>query len=549
MRAFGIYARLTACVCKAGSVLLLLHFLLCAVAVAASSDPERTGFTITRTELDVRLSEVDQSADIAGKLWIRNDGAISLPRVFLQLTSTSKWLGVEREGVSLVFTEHQVKSDADHTGAVNEARIDFDRPLVTRGTTVLNVRYTLKVVHSSQRLTAVGAPAGAALRTDWDRISTAFTAARGVGYVEWYPVSLEPAHLTEGNSVFQSLASWRAREAESSFVANIQAGDRRSTKVYEPLSMAVPVLTNVSAPILVRNGVAVAAESPAIAEALAFTDDAESFAATWLPQRSATAKVWELPEEGDVPYSSGTDAFVSLAGARDAQSVTLYAVEHAALKSPRPWIQEGYAAFLDAAYREHAQGREAALKFLDDRMGALALSEPENVNSGETNLINSAEESRYRSKAMFVWWMLRDIVGDSALQRAIKQYKAQSDRSADYMQKLIEGEAHRDLSWFFDDWVYRDRGIAELSIVSAIPRQTLEGKWITEVTVANSGGVSTRVPVFVSAGEDEQKMVLLVPAHGKASGTLTTALKPGRARVNDGSVPETDMSDNELEIK
>ena len=34
------------------------------------------------------------------------------------------------------------------------------------------------------------------------------------------------------------------------------------------------------------------------------------------------------------------------------------------------------------------------------------------------------DETYYRSKAAYVWWMLRDTVGDEALQQAIAKYRA-----------------------------------------------------------------------------------------------------------------------------
>ncbi|MEO8726290.1 MAG: hypothetical protein ABI383_09205 [Acidobacteriaceae bacterium] len=521
-------------------------------SAVSNVEPARSGFTLTRTELDVSLHQVDHAAEVSGKLTLRNDQSVALRQVYLQLTSTSKWLAVKREGTKLEFTEHQVKSDADHTGIVNEARIHFDHPLPAHATAELEVRYTLTVARSSGRLRELGAPLDAALATDWDRIAEVFVGVRGVGYVVWYPVALAPGSLQEGNSVFEAVAEWKAREAASTFIVRVVNGERHGDKTYGPLGMAVPVLTGVAAPTLVRNGVSIVANSAIAAEAMAFTNDSQQFARQWLPQVRATAKLWQLPEAGDVPYASGNEAFVpSNLPAQDTQSVTLYAVSHAALASPRPWIQEGYAAFLDAQYREHARGREAALKFLADRRGALALTEPqpENVTSEASSLIESPEESRYRTKAMFVWWMLKDIVSEAALQKAIKAYKGEQDRSPDYMQKLIEAQSHKDLNWFFNDWVYRDRGLAELSIAAAVPRQTVEGKWVTEVTVANDGGAGASVPVFVTAGPIEEQGRVVVPAHAKASVQVMTNLKPTHVRVNDGSVPETDMNDNDLAIK
>ena len=51
--------------------------------------------------------------------------------------------------------------------------------------------------------------------TDWDQISTKFTAVRGVGYVAWYPIATEDASLSEGRSLSEVLSRWKAREKAS----------------------------------------------------------------------------------------------------------------------------------------------------------------------------------------------------------------------------------------------------------------------------------------------------------------------------------------------
>jgi hypothetical protein len=528
---------------------LALVLALSSAAAAQQAEPARTGFTLTRTELDVQLIPADQSAEVNGKLTVRNDGTLALTQIFLQLTSTSNWQSVARDAAKLSFTEHKVKSDADHTGIVNEARVVLDRPLPAHGTVTLDVHYTVRVQLGSERLTALGAPFKAAVQTDWDRIATDFTAVRGIGYVLWYPAAVEPASMSEGNAAFEAIVRWKAREAASTFIAHIHQADRQSDKTYEPLGMSVPVLTGPAQPTMVRNSVALVAQ-PSSTGVLTFSRSAEEFAELYLPPRTALAKVWELPDPGDAPYVSANEVFVHPAmDEPDIQAVELYAVEHAALHSPRPWIQEGYAGFLDAAWREHDRGRNAALSFLDDRMGALALSEPDNINTADTSLINSAEEIYYRTKAMFVWWMLRDIAGDAALQRAIKRYRPEDDRSADYEQKLVEAEAHRSLEWFFDDWVYRDRGLPEFSIPVATSRQSMKGEWVTEVTVQNDGGAGAYLPVVLEVNGDTQEKRVIVAARSKVVVSFTTAVKPTSVRVNDGTIPETDRNNNEFEFK
>ena len=58
-------------------------------------------------------------------------------------------------------------------------------------------------------------PAEVARHSDWDQIGKSFTAVRGIGYVAWYPVATESANLSEANSVFETVARWKAREVEA----------------------------------------------------------------------------------------------------------------------------------------------------------------------------------------------------------------------------------------------------------------------------------------------------------------------------------------------
>src|SRR5207253_11166493 len=125
------------------------------------------------------------------------------------------------------------------------------------------------------------------------------------------------------------------------------------------------------------------------------------------------------------------------------------------------------------------------------------------------SLINSPDEFYVQAKSMNVWWMLRDVVGEEALTAARHHYKAADDRDASYMQKLIEAQAHRDLEWFFDDWVYRDRGLPDFRVDSVYPRRLLTGGYMVTVTVENLGDAGAEVPVILHMenGEATQKVV------------------------------------------
>jgi aminopeptidase N len=146
--------------------------------------------------------------------------------------------------------------------------------------------------------------------------------------------------------------------------------------------------------------------------------------------------------------------------------------------------------------------------------------------------------------------MLRDMVGDDALKQAIRKYRAEDDNTKDpkYVERLIESAAKRDLGWFFDDWVYRDRGLPDFHVQSAHPWQTDKGVQIVTVTLENLGNAGAEVPftIIFEGGEITKRIEV------RAKSTATTRVElPGTAseiRVNDGSVPESDLTNNSLMV-
>jgi len=145
--------------------------------------------------------------------------------------------------------------------------------------------------------------------------------------------------------------------------------------------------------------------------------------------------------------------------------------------------------------------------------------------------------------------MLRDMVGETALTAALHNYKASDDQAASYMQKLIEVQAHRDLQWFFDDWVYRDRGLPDFRIDSVYPRQLPTGGYMVTVTVENLGDAGAEVPVILHMENGEATQKLVVPGKSQAAVRIPAATMPQQVTVNDGSVPESDMSNNTSKVE
>jgi aminopeptidase N len=235
----------------------------------------------------------------------------------------------------------------------------------------------------------------------------------------------------------------------------------------------------------------------------------------------------------------------------------VHELAHSALSSPRPWVYEGLAHFAEAVYREQQGGREAALDLLGVHRSAFLDAEKDAAasqkNAGQP-LATTFDETYYRSKAAYVWWILRDMVGDDALKAAIRNYRAADDTETKYVQRLIEAAAKQDLAWFFDDWVYHDRGLPDFHVQSAHlwkAEPGTAGKQISDreihtitLTIENLGAVGAEVPFTVRCeGSDTAKRLEV-----RAKSTVTTRVgvlcTPLEVVLNDGSVPESDAANN-----
>jgi aminopeptidase N len=240
---------------------------------------------------------------------------------------------------------------------------------------------------------------------------------------------------------------------------------------------------------------------------------------------------------------------------RAGESATLapalaHSLAHAWIHSSRPWIDEGLAQFLSVLWTERTAGRAAALAELQDAARSLALAEPElpdsTLSPAGTSLATATTDVFYRTKAAAVWWMLRSIVGDDALKQALQTYRLDPRLDLDPigLQRTLENSSHKDLRWFFDDWVYRDRGLPDLSIVSVTPSQLtsrtgLPAGWLVAVEVRNDGFAAAEVPVTVRSTSASETQRLRIPGRSSASTRIVFAGTPAEVQVNDGGVPET----------
>jgi Peptidase family M1 domain len=572
---------------KLRSLRVCLLCIFCTAAVTAFS-LDREAFTFTRYDLEARVEPDLQRLGVRGTITLRNDSQAPQKIAVLQISSSLDWRSIRAGGKQLQFVAQSYTSDIDHTGALSEAIVTLPEAVFPKGTIDLEIAYEGVIVLDATRLTRIDTPEPIANSTDWDQISAKFTAVRGAGYVVWYPIATEAGSLSEGSSAFDIVGRWKARETESTMHLKVSVpSDDEAEKpellvnattcptalevrhqfqadcTYRSLGMVVPMFLIADYEVLDRAAVGVHFLHGHDAAAANYADAAEKaapFIIEWFGKARSKGQTADVADPNAPPFESGsllltplTRTDPKLAGLAAAHQLT-----HAAFSSPRPWINEGLAHFAQAIYLEHLSGRQAAIDYMGLHRSALSAVEKEKENlttaprsedEVQRSLVNTVDEELYRSKAMCVWWMLRDMVGEPALKKALASYRPDEDKEPSYMQRLIQAQTKKDLAWFFDDWVYHDRGLPEFKIESAFARKTLPGAYMVTITVNNLGAAGAEVPLTVkyAGGEVTQQLVV----RGKSNGVIRVEVPkpPEEVSVNDGSVPESETTSHVFKIE
>jgi hypothetical protein len=579
---------------------VLLLFWLAALLPAFAVD--REAFTITRYQLEVQVDRTAHVMAVTGKVTLRNDSNTPQKLVTLQVSSSLAWNGIALDSKLLQWLGDTYTSDIDHTGSLSEAIVTLPREAAPATTVTLDVQYGGTITQDATRLTRMGAPADVAARNDWDEINDSLTAIRGLGYVAWYPVAIEAVSLSDGNAVFDAIARWKHRHDRSGFEARIvvtepaslaslcnavnatgsSCGEVRelsesktggklrefsNTLHLDGLGETVPTFAIANYAELARPTITLlhTPDHTSLARDYALAAEAnDPLLHEWLPEPAQPARVIELTDRNANPWQNGAVLFTPL---RDAQTATvqlllLPAQVAARFHSPHAWIQEGLERLLQVISVEGRSGRSVALEYLDQYREPLAqaegLAHPKatttkaSENSAADNaLLNTNDQLYLRGKGSFVFWMLRDMVGDEAMRHSIGAYRGGADMDPSYFQRLVQANSKRDLEWFFDDWVYRDRGLPEFHVESAYPRPLLseERSYLVTATIENRGTAGAEVPVMIQTPSGTKSVRVLVKAGEKGVGRIEVPVAPNQIVVNDGSVPEANMGNNVYEIR
>jgi hypothetical protein len=548
---------------------------------------DREAFSFTSYDLNLQIEPEQHRLGVRGKITLRNDTATPQKIAVLQISSSLNWRSIKAGDKAVQFVTQPYTSDIDHTGGLSEAIVTLPQAVEPHTTVELEIGYEGIIPLDATRLTRIGMPDDLARRTDWDQIDTKFTGLRGAGYVAWYPIATDVANLSEGNSLFEVLARWKTREAGSMMRLQIgvtRFGDDRPPDIFlsgfecpmsdfeavaaqhvsancpdEPMQFNLPILVIADYQMLEKPGVEVRYLRGHDARAAEFADIAGKiapFISDWFGARGKKASTADLPDPKAAPFESSALLLTPLANddSKLAGLAIAHQLTHAAFFSRRPWIDEGLAHFAQALYLEQQNGRQAALDYMGLHRSALGQMEPSSEvprsdDEATRALVNTTNEALDRSKSMYVWWMLRDIIGDAALKKALADYRPEQDKEPSYLPRLITAQTQRDLEWFFDDWVYRDRGLPDFKVESAFSRKTMGNAFMLTVTVNNMGTAGAEVPIMIKFAGGEVTKRLEIRAKDKATIRVETPGPAQEVRVNDGSVPERNLTNNTFKVE
>jgi hypothetical protein len=533
---------------------------------------DREAFTFTRYELEVRVEPEQQRLGVRGKITLRNDSSVPQKDLALQISSSLDWRSIKLSGKTVSFVTEEYNSDLDHTGAFSEAIVTVPE-VPSKAVIELDVGYEGVIALDATRLTRMGVPEEKAKHSDWDQIGKSFTAVRGIGYVTWYPIATEDASLSEGNSVAETIGRWQAKEANTEMQVRFESTAAAEVFFSGADSSSEPASSHAGKAVrfsMLGSGISVPTLVAADYQRFA---PKELVTVYYLPGQQAAAEAYgEVAAQLDplAPGASGWGGFQIL-GLPDADAqpfVTdgmlltplqspitneaelsiVYAKARQCFRTPRPWIQEGLAHFAQAEFIEKQRGNQAVLDYLKAHASVLTeaekpTSEKPGLQDLSRSLVTAPDDLYLQTKAMYVWWMLRDMLGGLP-NEALLSYHAADDREMTYLERLIEKTSQRDLQWFFDDWVYHDRGLPDFRIDSVFSHPLPAGGFLVTVTVENLGSAGAEVPLTLQMEGAEIRRRLEVRAKSKASIRVEVPSTLEQVILNDGSVPESRVSEH-----
>src|SRR5581483_2834935 len=421
---------------------------------------DREAFTFTKYDLDVRIEPEQQRLGVRGRMTLRNDSSSPQKSLSIQISSSLNWSSIQFEKQPVEFVSQTYTSDIDHTGALSEAIVVLPRAIAPKQSIDLDVGYEGVIPLDTTRLARIGVPVETAKHTDWDQISPTFTAVRGIGYVVWYPVATEAASLSDGDAVPEAQEKWEEREGSTEmkavFAVSGSSGESQKLLCNAPSTgleieqIGMLSISKTQCDYLLRHsalfsiGNFASLDRPAVKieylpdhkagadDYASAVDEVTPLITKWFGDHregsGTKAELIDMTDSESASYESGNFLLMPL-NVSDTKLLLAASQQttHLFFPSPHFWIHGGLASYAQARLIEEKQDRGAAIKYLEGHRGGLLELEKTADARDQDSLTNSRDEFAVQLKAMYVWWMLRDMIGDEDLAAALHSYKAGDD--------------------------------------------------------------------------------------------------------------------------
>lgn len=165
------------------------------------------------------------------------------------------------------------------------------------------------------------------------------------------------------------------------------------------------------------------------------------------------------------------------------------------------WLSEGFATYFTLLFSEYAEGRDRFVEGLlesRDRVFQFYDDNPDYriVHDNLSDMSKVTTGNTYQ-KGAWVLHMLRGMIGDEPFWKGIRSYyrefKNRNATTADF-RRAMEAAGERELSWFFDQWLYQG---GNLMIEGSWSYDEAAGSVELRLDQVQKEAVSFRMPIVV----------------------------------------------------